>query len=71
VRGPAFPPFPRSLFRATLHPEPWRPFDARPFLRGINSIQLFNDGTRWWIVSVYWQAETPTLPLPPEYLPAS
>jgi hypothetical protein len=45
--------------------------DARPFLRGINSIQLFNDGTRWWIVSVYWQAETPTLPLPPEYLPAS
>lgn len=45
--------------------------DAQPFLRGINSIQLFNDGTRWWVVSVYWQAETPTLPLPPEYLPAS
>ncbi|WP_029415789.1 hypothetical protein [Brevundimonas bacteroides] len=44
--------------------------DAQPFLRGINSIQLFNDGTRWWVVSVYWQAETPTLPLPPEYLPA-
>jgi hypothetical protein len=42
--------------------------DAQPFLRGINSIQLFNDGTRWWVVSVYWQAETPTLPLPPEYL---
>lgn len=45
--------------------------DAQPFLRGVNSIQLFNDGARWWIVSVYWQAETPTLPLPPEYLPAS
>ncbi len=45
--------------------------DAQPFARGINSIQLFNDGTRWWIVSVYWQAETPTLPLPPEYLPGS
>lgn len=43
--------------------------DAQPFLRGVNSIQLFDDGTRWWIVSVYWQAETPTLPLPPEYLP--
>jgi hypothetical protein len=42
--------------------------DAEPFLRGINSIQLFDDGTRWWIVSVYWQAETPTLPLPAAYL---
>jgi hypothetical protein len=42
--------------------------DAQPFLRGINSIQLFNDGTRWWVVSVYWQAETPTLPLPADYL---
>lgn len=42
--------------------------DAEPFLRGVNSIQLFDDGTRWWVISVYWQAETPTLPLPPEYL---
>lgn len=38
-------------------------------LRGINSIQLMNDGTRWWIVSVMWEAETPTLALPAEYLP--
>jgi len=43
--------------------------DPQPFARGINSIQLFNDGTRWWIVSVYWQSETPTTPLPAEYLP--
>jgi hypothetical protein len=43
--------------------------DPRPFMRGINSIQLFDDGTRWWIVSVYWQAETPDLPLPADYLP--
>ncbi|QBX37351.1 hypothetical protein E4M02_01875 [Brevundimonas sp. S30B] len=43
--------------------------DAEPFLRGINSIQLFDDGQRWWIVSVYWQAEEPSLPLPPQYLP--
>ena len=43
--------------------------DARPFMRGINSIQLFDDGTRWWIVSVYWQAETLDLPLPADYLP--
>ena len=43
--------------------------DSQPFMRGINSIQLFHDGTRWWIVSVYWQAETPADPLPAEYLP--
>ena len=45
--------------------------DARPFARGINSIQLFHDGTRWWILSVYWQGETPTEPIPAEYLPAA
>lgn len=38
-------------------------------IRGINSIQLLNDGTRWWVVSVYWEAERPDNPLPPEYLP--
>jgi hypothetical protein len=37
-------------------------------IRGINSIQLLHDGTRWWVVSVYWQAENATLQLPPEYL---
>jgi hypothetical protein len=25
-----------------------------PFERSANSIQLFNDGLRWWIVSVMW-----------------
>src|SRR5467141_579582 len=29
------------------------PNDAEPFMRGINSIQLFNDGSRWWILSIY------------------
>lgn len=43
--------------------------DPAPFARGINSIQLFHDGARWWILSVYWQAETPDAPLPAEYLP--
>ena len=38
--------------------------DAQPFARGINSIQLLNDGTRWWVVTVYWQAERPDLPIP-------
>jgi hypothetical protein len=27
------------------------------FQRGINSIQLFCDGTRWWIVTVMWNTE--------------
>lgn len=25
-----------------------------PFERSVNSIQLFNDGLRWWIVNVMW-----------------
>lgn len=43
--------------------------DEAPFARGINSIQLMNDGNRWWIISIYWLAETEDLPLPKEYLP--
>jgi hypothetical protein len=42
--------------------------DPEPFMRGINSIQLFYDGTRWWIVSIYWQHENPEHPVPDEYL---
>lgn len=44
------------------------PSDAEPFMRGINSIQLFNDGSRWWIVSIYWQHESALQPLPDRYL---
>jgi len=33
------------------------PSDAKPFARGINSFQLFNDGTRWYIVTIYWDDE--------------
>lgn len=28
--------------------------DGPPFERSVNSIQLFNDGLRWWIVNVMW-----------------
>ncbi len=42
--------------------------DPKPFARGINSFQLMNDGKRWWIVTIFWQEETPTNPLPPKYL---
>lgn len=44
------------------------PDDAKPFQRGINSIQLMNDGTRWWIVTIFWQAEDEKHPLPEKYL---
>jgi len=40
--------------------------NEKPFARGINSIQLFNDGTRWWVLSILWDEETPANPLPPE-----
>jgi len=42
--------------------------DPKPFARGINSIQLMNDGKRWWIVTVFWQGEGPDNPLPQKYL---
>ena len=41
--------------------------DAAPFMRGINSIQLFNDGSRWWILSIYWQHESPQHAIPEKY----
>jgi hypothetical protein len=45
--------------------------DALPFARGINSFQLFFDGNRWWILTIFWQEETAQNPLPAEFLPAS
>ena len=43
--------------------------DEKPFMRGINSIQLFNDGKRWWIINIYWSQESEDNPIPSEYLP--
>ncbi len=43
--------------------------EAKPFARGINSIQLLKDGGRYWIVDVYWDAERPETPIPGKYLP--
>lgn len=42
--------------------------DAAPFARGINSIQLWNDGERWWVVTIFWESERPDNPIPAEYL---
>ena len=36
--------------------------------RGINSIQLVNDGKRWWISGAQWQHETAEAPIPAKYL---
>ena len=43
--------------------------DKKPFMRGINSIQLLNDGERWWIVNIFWSQETEKHPIPSKYLP--
>lgn len=42
--------------------------DSAPVMRGLNSIQLFDDGVRWWIVSVLWDSERPDQPIPEGYL---
>lgn len=36
--------------------------------RGINSIQLFHDGTRWWVMSVFWDNEREGVAIPPGLL---
>lgn len=41
-----------------------RSADGEPFLRGVNSIQLFHDGDRWWIISMLWDNENPGILLP-------
>jgi hypothetical protein len=44
------------------------PDDPEPFTRGINSIQLYHDGARWWTVTIFWDSERADNPIPPEYL---
>jgi len=42
--------------------------DPLPFARGINSIQLWFDEKRWWVVSIFWEGERPDNPIPARYL---
>ena len=37
------------------------------FYRGVGSFQLMWDGSRWWILTAYWQGERPGEPLPARY----
>jgi hypothetical protein len=52
----------------------WSTYESRhaksekPFARGINSFQLLNDGSRWWILTIYWEAEDQAHQLPEKYL---
>lgn len=47
----------------------YRDPDGEPFDRGINSIQLARFGTTWKVVSIVWDSESPTNPIPAKYLP--
>ena len=42
--------------------------DKEPFMRGINSFQLLNDGKRWWVLTIYWQQESPENLIPKQFL---
>jgi len=44
--------------------ESLRTADGEPFARGVNSFQLFFDGNRWWVMSIFWEQETPGNPIP-------
>jgi hypothetical protein len=56
-----------SIAQAFSSYQSFRGTETAPFARGINSIQLLWDGSRWWILSVYWDAERPGNPLPAAY----
>ncbi len=48
----------------------WRTEEDGPVRgRGINSIQLYHDGDRWWITAWIYDSEREGNRIPPEYLP--
>ena len=46
----------------------WNADDPEPFVRGVNSFQLWNDGDRWWVVGVLWEDERSGGEIPKRYL---
>jgi hypothetical protein len=48
-----------SVYEARRSPD-----DPSPQWSGINSVQLYFDGKRWWIVSIAWDNVRPDNPLP-------
>ena len=71
--------FEREIHRVTERYGPiahvWSTYESRrtekgPVIaRGINSIELFWDGQRWWIANGIWSDESPENPIPKHYLP--
>ena len=53
-----------STYEAAADPD-----GHEPLGRGINSIQLWSDGRRWWVISLLWDDERPGNPIPPHLLP--
>ena len=47
----------------------WETADKKNKGRGINSIELFYDGKRWWISSLSWENEHKDNPISAEFLP--
>jgi len=52
-----------SIYKKIINPH-----DRSSPVRGINSIQLYHDGERWWISSITWEDEQNDDPIPDEYL---
>lgn len=42
--------------------------DPAPFARGVNSIQLLDDGVRWWVVTIFWDSEREGQEIPVELI---
>jgi hypothetical protein len=40
------------------------PAFTKPFAHGVNSIEMFHDGTRWWIMLVMWEEDAPAAQKP-------
>lgn len=47
------------------------PDDAKPFARGINSIQITHAAGRYWVASILWDDERSGMTLPEKYLKSS
>jgi hypothetical protein len=43
--------------------------DGPVVARGVNSVELFYDGKRWWIAAATWDSERSDNPIPKELLP--
>lgn len=43
--------------------------EEEPFARGVNTITLVTDGSRWYVASIAWDQEREGNPFPPEWLP--